>query len=68
MSEPITVTDVSEHSVSIHGGGPRRTEWTVKEYAIVEGVTERTVWTWIAKGAITVRRTPGGHIRIPRGG
>lgn len=65
MSEHITVTDTLEHSLSIHGG-VRRTEWTVKEYAVVEGVTERTVWTWIAKGAIDVRRTPGGHVRIPK--
>jgi excisionase family DNA binding protein len=40
-------------------------ELTVKEYAQAERVTERTVWTWIAKGAIEVRRTPGGRVRIP---
>lgn len=41
-----------------------RTEWTVREYAEIERVTERTVWTWIAKGAVTTRRTPGGRVRI----
>lgn len=39
-------------------------ELTVKELAAEERVTERTVWNWIAKGAIGVRRTPGGGIRI----
>lgn len=40
-------------------------ELKVKEYAAVERVTERTVWNWIAKGAVYVRRTPGGGVRIP---
>ena len=39
-------------------------ELTVKEYAIHERVTTRTVWTWISKGAIPVRRTPGGSVRV----
>lgn len=39
-------------------------ELTIKEYASLERVTERTVKNWIAKGAITVRRTPGGRVRI----
>jgi excisionase family DNA binding protein len=39
-------------------------ELTVKEYAQSERVDERTVRRWIAKGAIPVRRTPGGGIRI----
>lgn len=49
------------------GGASRpteRTDLTVKEYARVEGVTERTVWTWISKKAVKVRRTPGGRVRI----
>jgi hypothetical protein len=29
---------------------PTTREWTVKEYARLERVSERTVWTWIAKG------------------
>jgi excisionase family DNA binding protein len=60
---------VTEGSLMIAGGSThhRRAEWTVKEYAEVEGVTERTVWSWIAKGAISVRRTPGGRVRIPSG-
>lgn len=39
-------------------------ELTVKEFAHQERVTERTVWNWIAKGAVKIRRTPGGGIRI----
>ena len=39
-------------------------ELTVKEYASAERVDERTVRRWIAKGAVAVRRTPGGRIRI----
>lgn len=39
-------------------------ELTVKEFAHLERVTERTVWNWIAKGAVNVRRTPGGGVRI----
>lgn len=37
---------------------------TVKELAAIERVDERTVRRWIAKGAVEVRRTPGGGIRI----
>jgi excisionase family DNA binding protein len=40
-------------------------ELTIKEYAARERVTERTVRQWIAKGAVDVRRTPGGRVRIP---
>jgi predicted site-specific integrase-resolvase len=40
------------------------TELTVKEYAAKERVDERTVRRWITKGAVKVRRTPGGGIRI----
>ncbi len=39
-------------------------EYTVREYADKERVTPRTVFTWILKGAVTYRRTPGGQIRI----
>lgn len=39
-------------------------ELTVQQFAKVEGVTERQVRTWIAKGAVEVRRTVGGGIRI----
>lgn len=39
-------------------------EYTVKEYAVREKVTERTVWGWLAKGAVKFRKTPGGGIRI----
>lgn len=40
-------------------------ELTVKEFAAVERVDERTVRRWISKGAVETRRTPGGGIRIP---
>jgi hypothetical protein len=44
---------------------PRRpTEMTVRTYAALEQVTERTVWNWRQKGAIEFRRTPGGRVRI----
>lgn len=39
-------------------------ELTVKEYAAVERVTVRTVQRWIDKGAVPVRRTPGGGVRV----
>ena len=39
-------------------------EYTVREYADKERVTPRTVFTWILKQAVTIRRTPSGRIRI----
>lgn len=39
-------------------------EHRVSEFARLERVTPRTVRQWIAKGALTVRRTPGGGVRI----
>lgn len=39
-------------------------EYTVKEFAHRERVDERTVRRWIEKGAVVVRRTPGGRVRI----
>jgi predicted site-specific integrase-resolvase len=39
-------------------------EYTVKEFAEREQVTARTVRLWIEKGAVPVRRTPGGGLRI----
>lgn len=39
-------------------------ELTVKEFAAQERVDERTVRRWIVKGAVSVRRTPGGGVRI----
>jgi predicted site-specific integrase-resolvase len=56
--------DVTEHSLLIAGHGVRRVEFTVKEYARLEKVDERTVRRWIVKGAVSVRRTPGGGVRI----
>lgn len=42
-------------------------ELTVKEFAHRERVHEATVRRWIDKGAVPVRRTPGGGIRIVTG-
>lgn len=39
-------------------------ELTVEEFAKVERVSERQVRTWIAKGALEIRRTTGGGVRI----
>jgi len=39
-------------------------ELTIKEFAARERVNERTVRRWIEKGAVDIRRTPGGGIRI----
>jgi excisionase family DNA binding protein len=39
-------------------------ELTVREFAALERVTERTVYRWIEDGAVEYRRTPGGGIRI----
>lgn len=55
---------MSEPSLKIFGHGVTSRELTVKEYAAQERVTERTVWNWIEKGAIPVRRTPGGGVRV----
>ncbi|HXD16425.1 MAG TPA: hypothetical protein VN654_05355 [Vicinamibacterales bacterium] len=41
-----------------------RVEFTVKQYAEREQVHEETVRRWIAKGAVAVRKTPGGGVRI----
>lgn len=43
---------------------PATRELTPKEYADRERVTRRTVYTWIEKGTVDTRRTPGGAIRI----
>lgn len=45
-----------------HPARPR--ELTVRAYAAREQVTPRTVWNWRAKGAIEIRRTPGGRLRV----
>lgn len=37
-------------------------EYTVKQFAKREQVTERTVRNWIGKGAVDVRRTAGGRL------
>lgn len=39
-------------------------EYTVKRFAEKEQVDQRTVYRWIQKGAVEIRRTPGGGIRI----
>lgn len=56
---------ITERSLMILGGqAARRSEWTVSQYAEHEQVDRKTVLRWIAKGALIVRRTPGGHFRI----
>lgn len=45
-------------------GNSTRAEFTVKEFARRELVTVRTVKRWISKGAVEIRRTPGGGVRI----
>jgi hypothetical protein len=50
--------------VEIHTSATSRVELTVKEYAARERVSERTVWVWLAKGAVKCRKTPGGGIRV----
>jgi predicted site-specific integrase-resolvase len=42
----------------------RRLVPRVPDVANFYGVTERTVWNWILKGAVEVERTPGGGVRI----
>jgi transposase-like protein len=37
---------------------------TVRDYARFEQVSEVTVRRWIVKGAVPVRRTPGGGVRV----
>ncbi len=39
-------------------------DYTVKQFALKEQVDPRTVRRWIAKGAVEIRRTPSGGIRI----
>lgn len=57
--------EITEHSLQIVGGASSRApEWTVSDYAKAEQVDRKTVLRWIAKGALLVRRTPGGHFRI----
>ncbi len=60
MSEP----QQNEPQMMVMGRGARHAELTVKEYAQRQRVTERTVWTWVRKQAVQVRRTPGGGVRI----
>jgi hypothetical protein len=54
----------TEPSLQIHGPRRKTTEWTVSQFAEREQVTPLTVRRWIEKGAVEVRRTPGGGIRI----
>jgi hypothetical protein len=37
---------------------------TVQEYAFRQSVTVRTVWRWLEKNLLIVRKTPSGRIRI----
>lgn len=53
-----------EPSLTIHRPGRKTVEWTVSQFAEREQVDERTVRRWIYKGAVQVRKTPGGGIRV----
>jgi hypothetical protein len=48
--------------------GPRKphenTGKTIKEFAAEWGVSERTVYSWKAKEALRIIKTPGGRVRI----
>ncbi len=58
---------MSEPTLRIFGPnmpGSARRELTVREYALHERVTERTVWRWIDKDAVQTRKTPGGGVRV----
>ena len=37
---------------------------TVREAARLAGVEPRTIYRWVAKGAVTPWRTPGGGLRV----
>lgn len=39
-------------------------EFTVREVAERERVSQRTVRRWIEKGAVIIRKTPGGGVRV----
>lgn len=59
---------ITSDSLLIVGPSPtRRVEWTVRDYARREQVDERTVRRWIVKGAVHIRRTAGGRVRIIEG-
>lgn len=51
-------------SLTIHRPARNTVEWTVRQYAEHEQVTIVTVRRWIQKGAIQVRRTPSGGVRV----
>jgi hypothetical protein len=63
----MTEREITEDSVRVFGGVTRPHEFTVKEYAHIERVDERTVRRWISKGAVEYRKTPGGGVRILAG-
>lgn len=37
----------------------------LSEFAREVGISTRTARRWIAKGEITAKQTPGGHLRVP---
>ena len=39
-------------------------EYKVSEYARIHGVTIRTIWNWIERGELKIRRTPTDRVRI----
>jgi len=57
----VTVAGTAAERAMIH---MKQVEHTVREYAAQEKVSEKTVRRWIDKGAVLVRHTPGGGVRI----
>lgn len=39
---------------------------TINEAAIMRNVARRTIYNWIRKGLVVVKRTPSGRIRISK--
>lgn len=58
------MAESSDSNQGRSGTYPVRRGVTVREYAKFEQVSEVTVRRWIVKGAVPVRRTPGGGVRV----
>lgn len=54
----------TEPSLQVIGSKRQTVEWTVRQYAQREQVSVVTVRRWVQKGALEIRRTVGGGIRI----
>lgn len=45
---------------------PRDPYLTINEAAIMRSVSRRTIYNWIRKGLVEIKRTPSGKIRISK--